>query len=103
MSAIRSRELRHSAVGIGSWDPTVDPDMLAAPIAAAVALAAREAGPLTAAELRAFALRDVLNGARVTQPVAGTAEGITPAGALRVRTDTGPTREVMGGVVAVPS
>ena len=63
-------------------------------------LAAREAGPLTPRELRAYALRDVLAGARVSEPVAGTAEGITAAGALRVRTDTGPMREVLAGVVA---
>ncbi|HEY8061655.1 MAG TPA: biotin--[acetyl-CoA-carboxylase] ligase [Gemmatimonadales bacterium] len=93
-------ELRSVAVGIGTWDPTVDPDALATPVAAAVAMAAREAGPLTSRELRAYALRDVLAGARVSEPVAGTAQGITAAGALRVRTDTGPTREVLAGVVA---
>jgi len=93
-------ELRSVAVGIGTWDPAVDPAALAAPVAAAVALAAREAGPLTPRELRAYALRDVLVGVRVSEPVAGTAQGITAAGALRVRTDTGPTREVLAGVVA---
>lgn len=92
---------RVSAV-IGSWDPAAEPQALAAPIAAAVALAAREAGPLTEAELKAYALRDALAGAQVTEPVVGTAEGITSAGALRVRTDAGPLREVLAGVVAVP-
>jgi len=93
-------ELRSVAVRIGTWDPAVDPAALAAPVAAAVALAAREAGPLTPRELRAYALRDVLVGVRVSEPVAGTAQGITAAGALRVRTDTGPTREVLAGGVA---
>ena len=95
-------ELQPMAIGLGTWDPAIEPESLAAPVAAAVALAAREAGPLTAAELRAYALRDVLAGARVTEPVTGTAQGITAAGALCVRTDTGPMREVLGGVVALP-
>jgi BirA family biotin operon repressor/biotin-[acetyl-CoA-carboxylase] ligase len=95
-------ELSGGAAAIGSWDPAADAEALAAPVAAAVALVAREAGPLTAAELQAYALRDALAGARVTEPVAGTAEGITGSGALRVRTDAGPVREVLAGVVAVP-
>jgi BirA family biotin operon repressor/biotin-[acetyl-CoA-carboxylase] ligase len=96
-------ELQSVAIGIGTWDPTVEPAALAAPVAAAVALAAREAGPLTLRELRAYALRDVLAGVRVAEPMPGTAQGITAAGALRIRTDTGPVREVLGGVVALPS
>lgn len=96
-------ELRGRAVTMANWDPAADPDALATPLAAAVALAAREAGPLTSAELRDFALRDALAGVRVTEPVAGTAVGITGTGALRVRTDSGPMREVLAGVVAVPS
>lgn len=96
-------ELDGVAAAIQSWDPAADPTALAEPVAAAVALAARGAGPLTPAELQAYALRDALAGARVTEPVAGTAEGITDAGALRVRTDAGPVREVLAGVVAVRS
>jgi BirA family biotin operon repressor/biotin-[acetyl-CoA-carboxylase] ligase len=95
-------ELQPSAIGIGTWDPTLEPAALAVPVAAAVGLSAREAGALSVRELRAYALRDVLAGARVSEPVAGTAQGITAAGALRIRTDTGPTREVLGGVVALP-
>jgi BirA family biotin operon repressor/biotin-[acetyl-CoA-carboxylase] ligase len=94
--------LQHLAIGIGTWDPAADPATLAAPVAAAVALAALEAGPLTASELRAYAVRDVLAGARVSEPVPGTAQGVTAEGALRVRIDTGPMREVLGGVVALP-
>lgn len=94
--------LERTAIAIRTWDPTAGPAELAAPVAAAVALAAREAGPLTAAELRAFALRDVMAGTRVTEPVIGTAEGITASGALRVRLDSGPVHEVLAGVVALP-
>ena len=96
-------ELERLAVAIRAWDPGIDPAALAAPVAAAVAMAAREAGPLTQRELQAFARRDALAGARVTEPVVGSAEGITAAGALRVRTDAGPIREVLAGVVAVPT
>lgn len=96
-------ELQGRAVAMNLWDPTILPEALAAPVGAAVALAAREAGPLASPELQDFALRDALAGVRVTEPVAGTAEGITGTGALRVRTDSGPVREVLAGVVAVPS
>jgi len=95
-------DLERAVAAIRSWDPTLDPGVLAAPVAAAIALAAREAGPLTVAELRAFALRDALIGNQIALPVAGTADGITPTGALRVRTEAGTTQEVLAGVVAVP-
>ena len=96
-------ELERIAVAMSSWDPAADPAALAAPIGAAIGLAARGAGPLTEPELRAFASRDALANARVSDPVAGIAEGIGANGALRVRTDAGPVREVLAGVVAVPT
>jgi BirA family biotin operon repressor/biotin-[acetyl-CoA-carboxylase] ligase len=96
-------ELDRIAVTLRSWDASITPERLAAPIAAAVAFAAREAGPLTDPELQAYALRDALIGDRLAEPVVGTADGITAAGALRVRTDSGPLREVFAGVVALPA
>jgi BirA family biotin operon repressor/biotin-[acetyl-CoA-carboxylase] ligase len=95
-------DLKEMAVSLSTWDPRADPAELAAPVAGAIALAAREAGPLTPAELAAFALRDALAGARVTEPVVGTAAGITPLGALQVRTDVGTMTEVIAGVVMSP-
>ncbi|HEY3934611.1 MAG TPA: biotin--[acetyl-CoA-carboxylase] ligase [Gemmatimonadales bacterium] len=95
-------ELQSSAVALSIWDATADPVDLAAPIAAAIAGAAREAGPLSPPERAAFALRDALAGARVSEPVAGTAAGITPLGALQVRSDIGTMTEVIAGVVAIP-
>ena len=92
-------ELDQSSARLLTWAPAADPASLAAPAAAAVALAAREAGPLGPAELDAYAFRDVLAGGRVVEPVPGTAEGITSAGALRVRTDAGPVREFFAVVV----
>jgi BirA family biotin operon repressor/biotin-[acetyl-CoA-carboxylase] ligase len=96
-------ELAATAVALRAWDPSSEPDRLAAPVAAAVALASREAGPLSDAELRAFTLRDALSGAQVVEPFAGTADGITPGGALRIRTESGVVRDVLAGVVVAPS
>jgi BirA family biotin operon repressor/biotin-[acetyl-CoA-carboxylase] ligase len=96
-------ELPGVAARLAPWAPGMAPADLAAPLAAAVALAAREAGPLVRSELDAFALRDALAGRRVTTPIPGTAEGITAQGALRVRTDAGLVREVLGGVVTASS
>ncbi len=94
-------ELRSRATRVAQWDPSADPGALAPGVAAAVALATRDAGPLNDAERRAWALRDALSGVRVTEPADGTAEGITATGALRIRTDAGPVRELLAGVVSV--
>lgn len=91
--------LTAGATRLADWVLGVDAAALAGPAAAAIAEAAHAAGPLTASELNAFAARDYLTGRRVTEPVVGTAEGITAAGALRVRTESGPVREILGGVV----
>ncbi len=95
-------QLRAASTRLVDWVPAVDPNELAPQIVAAVALAARDAGPLSVAELAAFAQRDALAGRRLLTPVPGTAEGITPRGALRVRIDSGPIREVIGGVASTP-
>lgn len=95
-------DLRAVSTRLADWVPAVDAGELAPSVVAAVALAARDAGPLSAAELAAFAQRDALAGQRLITPLLGTAEGITPGGALRVRTDSGPIREVIGGVASTP-
>lgn len=94
--------LAGGATRLADWAPEADPELLSGPCVAAVTLAARAAGPLSATELNAFAARDALTGRRVLDPVAGTADGITAGGALRVRTDPGPLREILGGVVTTP-
>jgi BirA family biotin operon repressor/biotin-[acetyl-CoA-carboxylase] ligase len=94
--------LRPTSTRLADWLPSVDVESLAPKAIAAIALAAREAGPLTTSELAAFAQRDALAGQRLTAPWPGTAEGITAGGALRVRTDSGPIREVIGGVASTP-
>jgi BirA family transcriptional regulator, biotin operon repressor / biotin---[acetyl-CoA-carboxylase] ligase len=94
--------LRPTAARLADWEPGLLARNLAPQVVAAIAMAARSAGPLSAAELAAFAQRDALAGKRLTAPLVGTAEGITSGGALRVRLDSGPVREVLGGVALTP-
>ena len=55
----------------------------------AVRAAAALRGPLSTAELSEFAARDYARGRVILEPTIGTAQGITPDGALVVRTDAG--------------
>ena len=71
---------------------------LAEPVARVVARATRTAEALTADELEEFRLRDWLRGRRLEAPEAGTAEGISAAGLLRVRRADGSMAEVFGSV-----
>lgn len=66
----------------------------------AMRAAARGAGDLTPPECAAWRARDLLAGVEITAPVAGRVEGITPAGALLVRRDTGAVATVSHGSVA---
>lgn len=63
----------------------------------AVLASASAAGPLDAAELTAFASRDIAVHRRITSPVAGTVLGITAGGALRVQADDGRAHEAVAG------
>lgn len=92
-------ELAGQVALLRDWLPAATAERLAEPVALAVADAARDAGPLDAAALARFAARDVLQGKTMLSPVAGTAEGITAAGALRIRAADGAVHEVLGGVV----
>lgn len=91
--------LAERAARLGDWIPAARPEPLAEPLAAAVAGAAREAGPLARSELAAFAARDALRGRRVLGTQPGLADGITPGGALRIVGEDGTVREALGGVV----
>ena len=77
---------------------TLAPVELAEPVAHVVARATTHAEPLSEAELAEFALRDWLKGRRVSTPAAGTVEGITASGLLRVRQSDGRVVEVFGSV-----
>ena len=67
---------------------------LAPPVAQAVALAGRHAGPLDQSELARFAARDWLRGRPVQAPRDGIVEGITPLGRLRIRAPDGTAVEL---------
>lgn len=59
--------------------------------------AAAQGGPLSRAELEAFAARDLAVGRDVVEPTAGVVRGITPAGELRVERADGSTATVRHG------
>lgn len=94
--------LASGATRLADWVSGADPVALATPCIDAITAAARAGGPLTTPELNAFASRDFLAGRRIVDPLSGTAEGITAAGALRVRLEAGPIQEILGGVVTTP-
>lgn len=73
--------------------------MLDEPVATAIALAARDGGPLGLDEMAAFGRRDVLRGKRAREPVPGMVDGITPGGALRIVSTDAAVTEVLGGLV----
>ncbi|HEV8358492.1 MAG TPA: biotin--[acetyl-CoA-carboxylase] ligase [Gemmatimonadales bacterium] len=91
--------VRHSGARLADAGFTGSPDELAEPVAGAVANAAARAAPLTRDELDQFARRDWLLGRAVAAPEQGVADGITPAGRLRVRLPDGRVAEILTGVV----
>ena len=81
---------------IGVVDDLVDP------VARAISMCAKDAGPLDELEMRAFEERDVLRGRRTLAPVAGTIAGITTHGALQVRTTDSSVTQVLAGLIVEP-
>lgn len=75
-------------------------EVLAA-IVPALRAAAATPGALSAAELAAFAARDLAAGQRVSHPARGTVRGIAASGELLVETDTGMRRCRAGSLVLV--
>jgi BirA family biotin operon repressor/biotin-[acetyl-CoA-carboxylase] ligase len=95
-------ELSDSATRLADWLETPpDPEAIAPAIASAVERAARGGG-LDEQELAAWTIRDALRGQRISRPLAGTALGVTPDGALVVRATDGSRHECRAGVVALP-
>ncbi|MBY0488239.1 MAG: biotin--[acetyl-CoA-carboxylase] ligase [Gemmatimonadaceae bacterium] len=75
----------------------VSRDVLLQAAVPAVRAAARGLGALTATECAAWAARDAAAGRPVREPVAGVVEGITPQGAVVIRTDDGRSRAIQSG------
>ena len=96
-------ELSAGAAALDEFAPGVRAGDLAPVIIAAVRAAARVIGPLDPAERQRFAARDALAGRRLAEPAAGTADGIEPDGALRVRRADGAVDVVRVGPAVVLS
>lgn len=92
-------ELASRAVGLASVAPTLSAEQLIAPLVAAIVAVGGSAGHLSAAELAAFRSRDWLAGKRLQQPLAATAGGVAPDGALLLECDDGSTQELRSGTV----
>lgn len=94
-------QLSHTAIRLTDRVTPIPLDRLAEVVRLGVASAGRWAGVLTEEEMAEFARLDMLAGRAVTAPIAGWAAGITPAGSLRIRTETGLIREVTAGDAVV--
>lgn len=92
-------DARLPATALGEHRPGLAPGALLEPVLAAVRGAIAVEGPLGPHELAAIAARDRLRGRRLLEPVAGTADGIEPDGALRVIDDAGAVTLVRAGTV----
>lgn len=78
-------DLRETAITLAGTGSALRAGDLVAPIVAALRSVGSLGGTLGPAERAAFAARDWLIGRTLSAPVAGTAEGVTEAGVLRIR------------------
>lgn len=92
-----------SAMALGTQVGQVTPDLLARPMVDAVAALGPLQGHLRPDEAAQFASRDWLRGRRIREPAPGTAEGVSPDGALRLRRDDGALQEIRSGTVLLAS
>lgn len=95
-------------VGVNIVPPVDEPGAIGLPLAPsriavllqlvpALRSALRAGGPLSAAEQRELATRDVARERRVSQPGVGVADGISPSGELLVRGDDGTVQRYRSG------
>jgi BirA family transcriptional regulator, biotin operon repressor / biotin---[acetyl-CoA-carboxylase] ligase len=68
-------------------------------VAQAARGAAEQGGPLTTAEMAAFAERDCARGRAIVSPHSGIAGGVTASGALRICTSAGETHATAGSLI----
>lgn len=96
-------ELQETAAAVGELVPGLRASDLAAPVIAAVRAAAAIVAPLDAGERARFAARDALAGRVLDAPMAGTADGVDPDGALRIRRADGTVNAVRVGPAVTSS
>ncbi len=96
-------QLRDAAAALADLVPGARASDLAPAIVTAVRSAGAAAGPLDEVEQDELARRDAIAGRRLVSPVAGTAAGIGPDGALRVRRDDGVVEQVKVGPAVAAS
>jgi BirA family biotin operon repressor/biotin-[acetyl-CoA-carboxylase] ligase len=94
------RELHDIAITLAEVVDAPLPEALAPAIATAAGRA-MHGGPLAPRELEAWRERDVLSGRAITSPARGVAAGITEAGELCVRQESGEVVRCAVGVVAL--
>lgn len=85
------------ALPIATVRADVTIERLLTAIVAPVRAAAAARGLLTAAECDRWAVRDAARGHWTSQPIAGTVEGITVAGGVRIRSHDGVVQTVQSG------
>ena len=92
-------ELASVARCLADEQPDLTPDTLAPLVLAALRELEVGTGPLSSPELQQFASRDWLRGRIIREPVAGTVQGLSPDGALRVLTSGGGDLSLRSGSV----
>ena len=92
-------ELASVARALADEEPGLTPATLAPLVVAALRELELKAGRLSSPELKQFASRDWLRGRMIREPVAGTVQGLSADGALRVLTSAGRDLSLRSGSV----
>lgn len=90
------------AIRLADWGFAGGPADLESPVVDAVMAAAAGRGSLSPGELAEFGRRDWLRGRPVAGPVTGLADGVSPAGRLRILTEDGRVVESADAAGLVP-
>jgi BirA family biotin operon repressor/biotin-[acetyl-CoA-carboxylase] ligase len=91
--------LASQAIALATVAPGPTAELLAAPVARAVAALAQAVGHLSPAELNDVRSRDALRGRHIREPVDGVVEGVAADGALLVRRPDGSVLAARSGSV----
>lgn len=94
-------ELAGQAATLAEYDPTLTPEALLGPLAAAIATLGSAGATLTTEERAEFTTRHWLRGRRISEPVRGMVGQVTADGALQVGQDEGGTVTVRSASVVL--